>query len=101
MRRGNGNRISLQQRTSEALKELRSQRKPWNPPPLERRGGASGADREEQETLARARELRGTGLAYNKIASALNSEGQPTKRGGPWYAMSVRSVLRTAESMAA
>lgn len=27
------------------------------------------------------------------------AEGRPTKRGGPWQAMSVRSVLRTAETM--
>ena len=55
----------------------------------------------EQQTLARAGALRVDGLGYLKIAEALNREQRPTKRGGQWQAMSVRSVLRSAERMAA
>ena len=54
----------------------------------------------EQDTLARARELRATGQSYAKIAATLDAEGRRTKRGGQWQATSVRSVLRTAERMA-
>jgi len=40
-------------------------------------------------------------MGYLKIAETLNAEGRPTKRGAPWWAMSVRSVLRSAEKMVA
>jgi len=54
-------------------------------------------DAAEQATLARARDLRDSGLSYHAIAATLTAEGHPTKRSGPWQAMSVRSVLRTNE----
>jgi hypothetical protein len=57
-------------------------------------------DPAEQETLARARELRATGQSYAKIAATLDAEGRRTKRGAQWQAKSVQSVLRTAEHMA-
>ena len=41
------------------------------------------------------------GLGYLKIASVLNDEGRATKKGGLWQSMSVRSVLMSAEKMAA
>ena len=53
----------------------------------------------EQETLARVRELRDSGMGYLKIAETLNVEGRPTKRGAPWQSMSVRSVPRSAEEL--
>ena len=39
-------------------------------------------DPAEQETLARARELRATGQSYAKIAATLDAEGRRAKRGG-------------------
>ena len=57
-------------------------------------------DPAEQETLARAREVRATGQSYAKIAATLNAEGRWTKRGARWLATSVQSVLRTADRMA-
>lgn len=56
-------------------------------------------DATEQETLARARALRGSRMGYAAIAKALTEEGRPTKRGGAWATMSVRSVLRTSANM--
>ena len=58
------------------------------------------ADQDEQETLERVRELREAGWGYDRIAKALAAEERPTKRGGNWAAMTVRSVLRSSESVA-
>jgi site-specific DNA recombinase len=92
----------LSERTADALSELRSQGRVWNHPPFGWRvdDGRLVDDDEEQATLARMVQLRANGLGYGKIATTLTAEGRPTKRGGPWQAMSVRSILRTAESMA-
>jgi DNA invertase Pin-like site-specific DNA recombinase len=96
-------RALIAERTAEALAELRRQGRAWNHAPF----GWNAVDGHlepnltEQETLARAHELRGAGLGYLKIAETLNVERRATKRGGPWQAMSVRSVLRSAEKTAA
>lgn len=94
-------RALIAERTTEALTELRSQGRAWNHAPFgwNVADGHLEAHPVEQETLARARELRGSGLGYLKIAEVLNDENRPTKRGAPWQSMSVRSVLRSAEKM--
>jgi DNA invertase Pin-like site-specific DNA recombinase len=96
-------RALIAERTTEALSELRQQGRVWNHPPF----GWNVVDRclesnpTEQETLARIQELRGSGLGYLKIARTLTADGRPTKRGAPWQAASVRSVVRSAEKMLA
>ena len=91
----------IAERTVDSLAELRAQGLAWNHPPF----GWNVEDRRlvpepsELETLARAIELRWGGDSYGKIARTLTAEGRPTKRGGVWQSMSVRSVLRTAETM--
>jgi len=42
----------------------------------------------------RIRTLRDQGLSLRQIAAALTKEGIPTRRGGAWYASTVRAVLR-------
>lgn len=93
----------IAQRTTETLRELRDQGRAWNHPPFgwSVREGRLVRDDTEQATLARAQELRDQGVSYARIAEMLTREGRGTKRGGRWQAMSVRSVLRTAGSMAA
>ena len=96
-------RALIAERTTEALAELRSQGKAWNHAPFGWNAveGHLEPDQAEQVILARVRELRAFGWGYLKIAQALNAEGRSTKRGGPWQAASVRSVLRSAEKMVA
>jgi len=53
----------------------------------------------EQKALRRAQTLRAKGMGYAKVADALNSEGHAPKRAASWSAMSVRSVLATAEQI--
>ncbi len=95
-------RALIAERTTEALSELRSQGRAWNHAPFgwDTVNGHLEENPVEKETLARMRELRGNGLGYLKVANALNAEGRATKKGGPWQAMSVRSVLLSSEKMA-
>ncbi|MFI5042973.1 MAG: recombinase family protein [Acidimicrobiales bacterium] len=96
-------RALIAARTSEDLGELRRQGRAWNHPPFGYRAvdGLLEPDPGEQATLARARDLRDGGMSCHRIAATLTAEGYPTKRGGPWQATSVRSVLRTSEKLAA
>ncbi len=86
------------QRTSEALRELRSQGRAYGSLPygFQRSGDYLIPDAAEQRVLARIRRMRSNGLSYDKIARSLNRSGVPAKRSGPWYAMSVRSVALTS-----
>lgn len=96
-------RALIAERTTEALTELRRQGKAWNHPPFGWRSdqGQLVLHPAEQKTLRRAQHLRAAGLGYLRIAETLNNESRPTKRGGPWQPMSVRSVLQSAERMTA
>jgi site-specific DNA recombinase len=91
-------RALVAQRTSEALRVLRSRGQVYGAVPF-------GWDREgdrlivcdiEQRVLTRILRLRTRGLSYARIARSLNGSGVPAKRGGKWSAMAVRSVLLTA-----
>jgi DNA invertase Pin-like site-specific DNA recombinase len=91
----------IAQRTTEALSERRRQGRAWNHAPFgwEVEEGTLVLNQGEQATLRRIHELRSAGIAYNKVADTLNGEQRPTKRGGPWMAASVRSVVMTAAKM--
>lgn len=91
----------IAQRTAETLSHLHDERRPWNHPPFgwKVEGDRLVVDPVEAQTLRRAFRLRRQGNSYQKIARTLTAEGRPTKRGGSWRTMSVRSVLRTAEAM--
>ncbi|WP_442941534.1 recombinase family protein [Nostoc sp.] len=43
--------------------------------------------------MALAKELRGEGLGYSKIADQLNKLGLTTSKGGQWYAANIRQRL--------
>lgn len=96
-------RALIAERTTEALAELRSQGKAWNHAPFGWWSveGKLEVHSDEQRTLAQIEELREAGLGYLKIARVLNADKRLTKRGGPWQAASVRSVLLSAEKMSA
>ena len=89
------------QRTSEALRALRSQGQIYGPTPFgfRREDNRLLADEDEQTVLRRIRNSRGRGLSYRRIADSLNRSGIAAKNGGQWHSMSVRSVLLTAEKV--
>lgn len=64
-----------------------------------REGERLEVDPEEVAVLERIRAARDAGKSYSRIAADLNSAGVAPKAGAAWYASSVRSVLRTAESL--
>jgi DNA invertase Pin-like site-specific DNA recombinase len=92
-------RALIAERTIEALAELRSQGRAWNHAPLgwDSLDGVLVSNEGEQQTLARIRSMRRDGLGYLRIARELTHDGVPTKRGGPWQAASVRSVILSAD----
>jgi site-specific DNA recombinase len=94
-------RALIAERTAEALSELRRQGRAWNHAPFGWRnvGGVLEPEEVEQVTLRRAMDLRSEGTGYATIARILTEEARPTKRGGPWQAMSVRSILRTSAAL--
>jgi DNA invertase Pin-like site-specific DNA recombinase len=46
-----------------------------------------------EDAIALAKELRGEGLGYSKIADRLNELGLTTSKGGQWYAANIRQRL--------
>lgn len=64
-------------------------------PPLGKRsdGGELVVNKEEQRTLQRIKTLHKQGLSLGQIATTLNDEATPTKRGGRWYPASVQRAL--------
>ena len=69
---------------SDDWSELRRPRAPTNPPPPIPPHAAG----------QRISALRLQGLSLRQIAATLTKEGIPTRRGGAWYASTVRAVLR-------
>ena len=47
----------------------------------------------EQEVIARLRELHAEGLSYRGIATRLEAEGIPPKRGRRWVHTTVKNIL--------
>jgi DNA invertase Pin-like site-specific DNA recombinase len=52
-----------------------------------------GRDEGERATIERMKALRAEGLAFNRIAERLNSEGQPTRTGKHWHGVVVNRIL--------
>jgi site-specific DNA recombinase len=64
----------------------------------QREDGKLISDKEEKRVIRKMRRLRKEEQSYGKIATKLNKEGIPTKRGtGKWYASSVSNVLNRRE----
>jgi DNA invertase Pin-like site-specific DNA recombinase len=96
-------RALIAERTTETLAEMRAQGRVTNHTPFgwDAEGDFLVPNEAEQATLARLIRLRQQGLSYHKLADLLNQEGRPTKRGGPWQAMTVRNVYLRATADAA
>jgi DNA invertase Pin-like site-specific DNA recombinase len=94
-------RALIAERTTETLAELRRQGRPWNHAPFgwDIVDGLLVENAAEQVTLARIRELRAAGHGFARVARGLNEERRRAKKGGQWAAMSVRSVVRTNQTM--
>jgi site-specific DNA recombinase len=87
-------------RTSEALASLRRKGRVYGPLPygFDREGDLLVENFEEGRVASQMIDMREAGLSYRAIASWLNSEEIPAKRGGIWNAPKVRSVVQTTTS---
>jgi DNA invertase Pin-like site-specific DNA recombinase len=72
--------------------------------PYGSRGEGKGRERDaapddaEQQVLARILELRAAGKSYREVCAALEADGVPTRRGGPWQPATVRKYALRASA---
>jgi DNA invertase Pin-like site-specific DNA recombinase len=93
-------REAIGERTRDAMRHKRANRERVGTVPFGYRLATDGthieADPAEQTILARARELKQTGLTTRRIAAELNHEGYVTRRGTAWRFQYVADALRAA-----
>jgi site-specific DNA recombinase len=63
-----------------------------------RQGNRLVSNADEQAILARIHRWQAEGWSLHRIADTLNKMGVPSKRGGQWYASTVRALLTTRGS---
>ncbi|MCK5117835.1 MAG: recombinase family protein [Candidatus Aegiribacteria sp.] len=82
----------LSERTSAALQYKKKQGKVYGPIPygFDRRGDKLVENEQELKVLEMIREWRSMGWSLRRIAGELNRKGIPAKKGGVWYASSIR-----------
>jgi DNA invertase Pin-like site-specific DNA recombinase len=87
-------RSLVAERTSMALAHMKAKRSVYSPPPLgfNVEGDRLEADPVEMVIVDRIRRERASGRTLMAIADDLNREGVPTKKGGSWYACTVRKI---------
>lgn len=88
----------ISERTRSALAHKKAHGKVFGSTPYgqDRLGDDLYANPEEQSIIERMRDMRENGATLRAIADTLNGDGVPSKRGGAWYASSVRCVLENA-----
>lgn len=86
----------IAERTTAALAHKKAKRMVYAPTPLgfDRVGEELVINGEERAIVLRIKTARAEGKALNAIAAELNADGVPTKRGGKWFASTVRYIER-------
>lgn len=86
----------IAERTATALNHKKKNLEAYSPTPLgfERIEDTLRKDKGEWEIVDYIFQLREEGLSYWKIAEDLNNRGIPGKRGGKWYAGTVRYIIQ-------
>lgn len=85
----------IAERTATALAHKKANKEVYSPTPLgyNREGNALVENEQELQAVRFIREQRKAGLSLREIASRLNEAGIPTKKGGKWYASTVKYIL--------
>jgi DNA invertase Pin-like site-specific DNA recombinase len=88
----------ISERTSIALAHKRNNKQAYGPTPFGyiRTGDLLEESPGELSLVKNIREHKENGWSLRKIAEWLNSMGAPTKKGGRWYASTVRYVLQNS-----
>ncbi len=87
------------ERTKDALAFLKEQEKIYSRPIFgyTENNGTMEKDPEDEKTLTLMQQLKTRGYSYHKIAEELNARKLRTKRGGKWYANTIRRILQRWE----
>lgn len=85
----------IAERTAAALAHKKAKRQAYAPTPLgfRRDGDQLIPDADEQATVRRILDLRGTGMSYDRIAKQLNTDGVTGKAGGKFYASTISKIV--------
>lgn len=85
----------IAERTATALQHKKSHREVYGTTPLgfDREGDKLIENNDEQALLEEIKAMRTAGLSLHKIAAALNDQGIQGKKGGMWYASTVKYLL--------
>jgi len=89
-------RDQISENTIRALSQKRIRGEPVGCPPYGYEAGAGGKYERngvEMKVIKRIRRLRSAGSTFRDIAKILNLANIPTKKGGFWYAATVRYIL--------
>jgi len=86
----------ISERTKAALAYKRQQGEVIGAVPMgfTREGKNLTKNPKELSIIEKVKELRDSGLSYQRVADALNEQGIRSKRGGKWHAYSVQSLLK-------
>jgi DNA invertase Pin-like site-specific DNA recombinase len=86
----------ISERTRQALAHKKTHRQAYARTPIgyTRVGDDLAEDAGELLTVARILDFHASGASYNGIAEQLNAERIKTKRGGKWYASTVRYIVK-------
>jgi len=89
-------RSLIAERTKDALQEKKSKREVYGPIAYgyHDANGRLVAAPEEQLIIAEIRQMRTAALSYHAIADDLNGRGIVGKRGGKFYACTVRNIVK-------
>jgi len=88
-------RDQISERTSAILQHKKAKGEVYSPIPygFKRDGSKLVPSKEERRVIREIVVMKKRGMSLRAIASNLNEEGIPAKRGGIWYASTVRSIL--------
>ena len=88
-------RDQISERTSAILQHKKAKGEVYSPIPygFRREGKKLVIDQKEQRVISLIMNQRQESISLRKIARQLNNAGIPSKRGGCWYASTVRYIL--------
>jgi DNA invertase Pin-like site-specific DNA recombinase len=85
----------IAERTTAAMKYKKAHREAYSPTPYgyDREGDNLQPNKEEQKAVKLIKKWRAAGWTLQKIANELTMKGTKTKRGGKWYAGTIKYIL--------
>ena len=88
-------RDQISERTSAILQHKKAKGEVYSPIPygFRREGKKLIEDKKEQRVVLLIHQQKADGCSLHKIAGYLNGTGTPAKRGGKWYASTIRYIL--------